>query len=1004
MGIFRGDGSTPTAIAREKWVAPGTGGGTFLSFGYPVLNASGQAAFFAPLRDTSDGSTCGIFRGDGSTTVAIAREKWVAPGTGGGTFLSFGHPALNASGQAAFLADLTGTVGGTADNAGIFLADDQERIVAVRKGDALAGSTITWLSFLGGQDRGNRTGLNDYGQVAYGAYLADGRQGVFLFTPELHWRAASSGNWDAGANWTVGIAPAAVHTVTIDPTSNLTVTGPILASTIKTLTVGAKTYGQTATLNLTSATGALTVAGAAAVQTAGCINVSAGTFTAGSLTNDGTFFVDVAGAASLGSLLNTGAATVGGAVTVSGGAENDGTMTVQSGGTLTAAGGLTNLGNLNLQGATLAGGTVTNDYGASMNAKGTVSTALVNNGSLSLTGVLTVLGTATNAGTVTAGLGQNLRLPGGLMNSGLISLQGGALSGLGLVVNQAAGIIRGGGGISTQFFNYGSIEVENSRTLTVSEGFGSSGVIALGGPLAVLAGGEVTNTGAILGQGQVSADVVNSGTIQATQGTLRLAGNLTNDEGGLIEVLQDATAFVTHGLATNSGTTILRAGTFDNGRHLVTNSGTITGHGTLRTGGLTNAPGRNIGVGGGDLDVIGPVTNDGTVTTQGGCTTTFYNRVNGDGSFPGTGTVVFLDGFSPGHSPAAISFGGNVVFGSAGRFVAELGGTTPGTEYDQANVAGAATLGGTLEVSLVDGFRPAHNDTFQVMTFGSRAGTFPSATGLDRGSRLTLEPAYSSTDLALAAVQGGSGAWRFDTNGSASVPANWTGGIPNGLGDTATFGPVIQAPREVTVDAATVLTAMVFDSAKAYTVAGPGTVTLNAGGDSATISVTGASGAANHIISAPLTLLSALDIDNEATGDLAFAGGLNDLAGQTITKIGQGPVTFEGPLTFGAGSLLMVYDGTVNLNSDAGSDLAANLSIDVMDATVNFGHDQHLDWLTIGDGGKVVFTGARVVVLNHLVMDGLALGSTTLTPEPATLALVALGWAFLAGRRRRRGR
>jgi hypothetical protein len=42
------------------------------------------------------------------------------------------------------------------------------------------------------------------------------------------------------------------------------------------------------------------------------------------------------------------------------------------------------------------------------------------------------------------------------------------------------------------------------------------------------------------------------------------------------------------------------------------------------------------------------------------------------------------------------------------------------------------------------------------------------------------------------------------------------------------------------------------------------------------------------------------------------------------------------------------------------------------------------------------------VALKHLVMDGVDLGAVVMTPEPATLALLALGGLGVLLRRRRR--
>jgi len=244
--------------------------------------------------------------------------------------------------------------------------------------------------------------------------------------------------------------------------------------------------------------------------------------------------------------------------------------------------------------------------------------------------------------------------------------------------------------------------------------------------------------------------------------------------------------------------------------------------------------------------------------------------------------------------------------------------------------------------------------------------------------------------------------WGVNAGGNFSTDSKWVTGVaPNAPGDVAIFGTAIDHNCTVAVDTPTTLGTLKFDDNNNYLLAGPSAVTLQASGTGhAALTVDSAHGNGAHTIAAGLVVASDLDITQDSFGALTIAGPLDNRAGRTITKNGDGSVTFQGPLTFGTGSLLLVYDGTVNLDSDAGSVVAANLSIDVMDATVNFGHDQHLDWLTIGSGGKVAFTGAHVVVLNHLVIGGLDLGATALTPEPATLSLLALGGLALLRRRR----
>jgi hypothetical protein len=102
--------------------------------------------------------------------------------------------------------------------------------------------------------------------------------------------------------------------------------------------------------------------------------------------------------------------------------------------------------------------------------------------------------------------------------------------------------------------------------------------------------------------------------------------------------------------------------------------------------------------------------------------------VSGSGSYTGTGTAVFLAAVSPGSSPAAVSFGGNVSLAAASTLDIELGGTTRSSNYDAILANGNLSLSGILAVSLIDLgaglFAPDSGDSFDILDWGSLTGTF----------------------------------------------------------------------------------------------------------------------------------------------------------------------------------------------------------------------------------------------------------------------------------------
>jgi T5SS/PEP-CTERM-associated repeat protein len=97
-----------------------------------------------------------------------------------------------------------------------------------------------------------------------------------------------------------------------------------------------------------------------------------------------------------------------------------------------------------------------------------------------------------------------------------------------------------------------------------------------------------------------------------------------------------------------------------------------------------------------------------------------YARVQGQVIVAAGGKIL------PGNSPGILTIDGSYTQETGSTFYAELGGSDPGTGYDQVQVSGAATLAGNLQVRLTNGFTPAVGQTFRVLTAGSISGAFTS--------------------------------------------------------------------------------------------------------------------------------------------------------------------------------------------------------------------------------------------------------------------------------------
>lgn len=224
---------------------------------------------------------------------------------------------------------------------------------------------------------------------------------------------------------------------------------------------------------------------------------------------------------------------------------------------------------------------------------------------------------------------------------------------------------------------------------------------------------------AVSGNGGAGAGLIfnNSGTFikSGTTGTTAFQGNQFNNSGTVN--VQSGTLSFTNTYNQTAGSTVVNAGT------------TLASNGTVRiqAGALT-----------GTGTVNADVNNAGTV---------------GTGSSTGTLTI------SRGYTQSA-----------AGTLNVKIGGAS---QFDTLAIGGAATLAGTLNVSLINSFVPSAGLTFKILTYASETGDFTTKNGLTINSGLFFNPVLNPADFTLVVSAPNPGILQFS---AGTYTANVTGG------------------------------------------------------------------------------------------------------------------------------------------------------------------------------------------------------------------------------------
>jgi hypothetical protein len=345
----------------------------------------------------------------------------------------------------------------------------------------------------------------------------------------------------------------------------------------------------------------------------------------------------------------------------------------------------------------------------------------------------TGLGTLTTQSLGVTYIGTNLSVGA----FGTVNLNGGTI--------RFDGYSRAPGG--TVNFTSGTVQVAGDRTIdtdaAINDWFGTAPTVGLGKKLIVegnatlsatapvtLAGGTLAASSLLMSSG---SHLVTTQSSQALAPVAALTGSVIDATAGDL-MIGDATR--ADGFYTN--------GTLAVGSHAVTltdSDGSVFDAAATATLGAAGNPGTVSAVSGLTLNSGGSLAGYGTVDTPNNAAMPFSNNGSVTGSslaepltlpgyVKGTGTLdnVALTGtFSPGAGPASVSLG-SVQYG--GTLDIEIGGTMPGSDYDQLNHIlgdGLAQLGGTLNVSLLNGFMPQAGDMFDILTgAGGISSTFAS--------------------------------------------------------------------------------------------------------------------------------------------------------------------------------------------------------------------------------------------------------------------------------------
>jgi len=752
-----------------------------------TINANGTTSWPLGAGNINVLPNC-IFNNNG-TFSAQANATWAA--FSGGTGQQFNNKAtLNASGTASQYSQFggganfrnTGTVNVTAGVLGI--ADGTSSGTFNCSVDSFARFNANTHTLTGGAKftGAGRSQIVGGGTVSIDGSIVGGLSGGALdLNGGLLTTVAGGGTVTGGLMLSNGALSGTIHAngATVWPANggNITVLAGCIFNNKGTFAAQANAvwaaftggsgqqFNNIGTLNATGTLSAFSQFGSGSnFRNIGIVNVTAGVLGISEGTSSGTFNCSAGAFARFNNTTHTltggakflGAGrsqiTGGGAVSIQGsiiGSLSGGTLELTGGALTTVAGGGIVTGGMMLSSGSISG-TINNTGTVVWPASGGGNITVLTNSIFNNYGTFIAQANATWAA-FNGGTGQQFNNLGTLNATGTLSAFSQFGSGSNFkntgTVNITAGILGVSEGTSSGTFNTsgGSFLRFNNTTHTLTGGAKFTGA----GRGQVTSGGAVTINGSIVGG-------VAGGTFELAGGTLG---------------------------------TVVAGGTITGG--LMLSSGNISG--TINANGTTVWP-----AGSGNINALpnSIFNNNGTFNALANATWAAFSGGSGQ-QFNNKGVLNLP---APGSPAITVPFTQN----AAGSLNIALGGVSAGTNYDRLQLGTPVTLGGTLNVALINGFQPVNGTLFTIATFptGARgSSTFGSvnapgftvaytATGVDLTANGTAYPKITSFTPLSGAV--GTSVVITGTNftGATAVKFNTT---------TATF----------TVNSATQITATV---------------------------------------------------------------------------------------------------------------------------------------------------------------------------------------------------